>query len=455
MTVFKKMLPVVLFVFQWVVAELEYADTSNRWETVPENVTDYSPGDVMKTRIAQGETPLKAAEVYDIMYRTTDSRGNAAATYTTVYVPEEPNWDRLVLLQADYCSSDESCAESLLYQYSSLRYNLLARHWVLVAPVYFGLEARYGANVFGAHAILDSVRAVKASNLSVTDNATAVIWGSHFGSGPSAMAVELQPDYAPDVVFSGAVLINFIPNLQKTIEFVNGKHGAAFIPPLLTGLSREYPEFNETFINAVRFNEFFNETFENCIDYNVKSFANKDVLSFWNNSRQLFNENKISKIMTNLTCGHRPLNAPTRVYVETSKDWLVENASVDTAVQSYCKLNSSHIEYIKVLDVVSDEIEMFYENSFRRTLHSDPWSNDPLNWIAAQFSNRKNESNCTTRSTWYYPSNSETVGSIPSSTATSFQTSTTSQTSTSHNLAGLSHTPTILATIFASLLSLV
>lgn len=445
------MLVLLLLLLLGIVGGVEQIHYDNAWDTVPENLSEYSPGDVIKSRLGS-DTLSNADDEYELMYRTTDGRGNAAAAYTRIYIPEEPKWDQLVSLQTDIGSAasyDVCDYFNGADIYETLRYNLLSKHWLLLSPEYFGVENRYGANILGANAILDSIRAAKGYNLSISDNATTVLWGSHFGSGPSAMAVERQPEYASDVALSGVILTNFMPNLQKTIEYVNGKYGAAFIPPLLVGLSREYPEFNDTFINTMRNNSTFNMSFETCLDENIDYFANQNVLVRWNNALQLFNKTGVSKIMSNLTCGYNALSAPARLYVETTKDWLIENTSIDRALRSYCEKNSSTLEYVKVLDIVADESEIFYESSFRKALHSDSWTDDPLNWIAAQFSNTRHQSNCTIRTTWFNPPDSETPTSLPTSPSTS------SQTSTPENMAVLSYTPTVLSTVFGFIFAFV
>lgn len=80
-----------------------------------------APGTILKSRkvtigpLTGTPTPLQAA--YQLLYRTTDASANPSTAVTTILIPHNANFSRLLSYQAAYDSADNNCSPSYGLQY--------------------------------------------------------------------------------------------------------------------------------------------------------------------------------------------------------------------------------------------------------------------------------------------------------------------------------------------------
>ena len=145
----------------------------------PAGYESATPGSILKSRTIpyplafEGKDPLRIRGAYQLLYRTTDSHGNAEAAITTVLVPNNANPTKLVSYQTAEDSSFVDCGPSYTLQQNSTDSQSFEELLILAAldhgcyvsvPDYEGPQAAFVAGIQAGHAVLDSIRAAKASN---------------------------------------------------------------------------------------------------------------------------------------------------------------------------------------------------------------------------------------------------------------------------------------------------
>lgn len=162
-----------------------------------------------------------------IMYRTTDADGNAAAA-TGVYIEPTKRWwgggDRPLVSfaagtqgQGDACAPSKTLQSGLVVESDAIAigyeipniYSFLARGIAVVVTDYIGLGMTdrvhsYVVRLDSGHAVLDAARAALAlEGASVTDASPIGLYGYSQGGGAVASAAELAPVYAPELNVKG------------------------------------------------------------------------------------------------------------------------------------------------------------------------------------------------------------------------------------------------------------
>lgn len=242
----------------------------------PINLDDYRPGDIIRSRptpgpigAAQNITSVNIQGAYQLFYRTTDAIGHAAAAMTTVLVPYNAQYDKLVAYAAAYDSSDNNCSPSYTLQKESnvTSYDplfmaaLLEEGWVVTTADYEGLDAAFVAGVQSGQMNLDAIRATLASEhiTGVFANATYALWGYSGGALASEWAVELQPSYAPELTIAGAAMGGLTPNVLHVLAHVTNTTNSDIAFAGINGLGAAYPNvsaFLDTALIPSRAQEF-------------------------------------------------------------------------------------------------------------------------------------------------------------------------------------------------------
>lgn len=201
-----------------------------------------------------------------MMYKTTDSTGEPAAV-TGAYIEPAAQWRGpaprpLVAVapgtlgQGDACSASKGLehpiglnGDTVSVGYEDLSiYRLLADGVGVVVTDYVGLGTTdrlhtYVNRVDSGHAVLDAVRAARSlPGASINADSRVGLYGYSQGGGASAAAVELQPEYAPDVALAGAYVGAPPANLTEVIEGVDGSALAGALGWALNGFLQTYPD---------------------------------------------------------------------------------------------------------------------------------------------------------------------------------------------------------------------
>lgn len=227
-----------------------------------------SPGDVIRTEPLplawqMGNFPATATR---IMYRSNDAHGVPNAVTGTYFDPALP-WTGpgprpLVSMAAGTQGQGDQCAPSrtiatvleftppqgVIASYEVVFVNaLLSRGIAVVLTDYEGLGTS-GAHTYvnrasEAHAVLDAARVAKRlPDTGISPDGPVAFWGYSQGGGASAAAVELQPEYAPDLDVRGAFAGAPPADLAATLDQIDGASLSGAIGYTLNGMMQTYPE---------------------------------------------------------------------------------------------------------------------------------------------------------------------------------------------------------------------
>lgn len=382
----------------------------------PHNLSDYRAGDVIRSReIYDNSSYHEKWETLDkqfqVLYRTTDSHGDATASVTTLLIPTDARSDRLVSVQDHINSASLNCSTSFNYgtRYKStvkpLVEHMMKKGWLVALPDYFSVKAAFGANTLSGHAILDSIRALKTGNFSVARNATACLWGFDSASSATAFAAELQPSYAPEVVLEGVVLGDLVVNITNSIIGWNRNLSSPLILPIIVGLAKEFPVIEKKVIDQAKPESQYPIKGSEKLCYSTldEEFSLADVLNAWQGGEKIFSDPEVSTILNNLTCGQRRIRPPVLLYACSTCNFnFKQMGQIDQVFHSYCN-NDSSVEYIKVMDANFQVEEVF-----------PSMDDEPFNWIEERFNNTPAKKQCVSATRYLDPDNSPTSAAASS-----------------------------------------
>lgn len=200
------------------------------------------------------------AAVQRIMYRSTDTHGDATAVTGTVLTPTTP-WrgagERPLIAYApgtqglgDQCTPSKALAAGQEYEGPFIA-GLLARGYGVVVTDYEGLGTpgvhTYVNRKAEGYAVLDAIRAAQrlaAANLPA--DGPVAIAGYSQGGGASAAAAELQPDYAPELDLKGAYAGAVPADLTAVGRSLDGAYAVGFLMFAVASVNYAYPELHIT-----------------------------------------------------------------------------------------------------------------------------------------------------------------------------------------------------------------
>ncbi|WP_277681649.1 lipase family protein [Saccharomonospora azurea] len=220
-------------------------------------------GDVLKYEESEFYLdPLKLiepdADVYRLMYRSSDTHGEANAVTGTLLGPER-EWRgagaRPLVSYAsgtqgvgDDCAPSKKLALGLEYEGPFVT-GLLALGYAVVVTDYEGLGTpgmhTYVNRAAEAHAVLDAAKAAQqVPEAGLSADSPVVLAGYSQGGGASAAAAELVDEYAPELDVKGAYAGAPPANLAEVAPVLDGHYAAGFLGFSLLGLDAAYPEVN-------------------------------------------------------------------------------------------------------------------------------------------------------------------------------------------------------------------
>lgn len=216
----------------------------------PADYAQTAAGSILRLRPAPSNLTglFNASAVYQILYRTTDSRYTPTYAVTTLFVPRQANGSKLLSYQLPYDSVDVDASPSFAFAQNvdPLIIAGLEMGWYVTSPDYEGPLASFTAGVMSGHATLDGVRACLNADFGLGPNATYAMMGYSGGALASEWAAELQQQYAPELSFAGAALGGLTPNVTSVQNSVDGTFEAGLIVSGILGLSTQYPEYLDT-----------------------------------------------------------------------------------------------------------------------------------------------------------------------------------------------------------------
>ncbi|PHH83419.1 hypothetical protein CDD82_1353 [Ophiocordyceps australis] len=365
-----------------VVALAAIPPSQDDFYVVPANVDSYKPGTILRHRnpptplLALNDTLVSLKAAHQILYRTTDSFGNATATVTTILVPQNADMSKVLSYQIPEDSSSTSCAPSYALQLkdgakSKLDIVLtnsqllfieaaLQQGWVVLVPDHEGPQAAFLANIQAGQAVLDGIRAaIKSSCFTgISRCPKLTMWGYSGGSLATNWAAELQPSYAPELHISGAAVGGTVPNISAVIVAVNEQLAAGLLPAGILGLANEYPDLKLLVDQQLKpeLKEKFYKPLSQCIVANGLEFAFQDILEYFENPMFILNNPIPTRVIDENNLGKSTPRVPFYWY-QGIKDEISPIQFTDELVSKYCSEGVS-IEYLRQIGATHGENEL-------------------------------------------------------------------------------------------------
>ncbi|TVY84835.1 Trichothecene C-3 esterase [Lachnellula suecica] len=347
----------------------------------PANWKTYKPGVALKSRGSAypSITIGNCMDTFQVMYRSTDSMGNATWGTTTVFIPaSNKNCDKthqskcahaIVSYELPYDSCDPDTGPSYELQFGEPygdMYDMLTAGYFVSVPDFEGPLASYGAGVQAGHSVLDSLQAVLsvASTYGFrTTDAKSALWGYSGGALATGFAAELAEVYAPNLALSAVVHGGLVPNVIDSGAQISNTTGfAGLVIAGILGITSQHTEarayINSRLKSAPPNNaaSFYTATTMSGSQL-ISAFPNTDVVDFFIGgatdlgSPILLNMYEIDALLGY----HGTPNMPVFIY-EAVNDELSAIKNLDSLVAGYCKQGANILYHRNSVGGHNDEL---------------------------------------------------------------------------------------------------
>lgn len=218
------------------------------------------PGTVLRSRDVElaflGLVPQQFTAT-QLLYRTTDFRGDPQATVTTVVAPTERDPKKPCPIVSYQCAIDAIAgrcfpsyalrrgakALGALAQFEFLLIAAaLAEGWAVSVPDHEGPRGIWGVPHEPGYHVLDGIRAAQNfDRLGLSAEAPVGLWGYSGGGLASAWAAETCGGYAPELNIVGAVLGSPVADLGNAFRRLNGSIFSGLPAMVVAALTQSYP----------------------------------------------------------------------------------------------------------------------------------------------------------------------------------------------------------------------
>lgn len=221
------------------------------------------PGTVLRSRDVElafmGLVPQKFTAT-QLLYRTTDFRGDPQATVTTVVAPTQRDPKKpcpIVSYQCAIDAIDGRCFPSYALRRGAKAVGALAQAeflliaatlaegWAVSVPDHEGRHGVWGTPHEPGYHVLDGVRAALTSDrLGLSTEAPVGLWGYSGGGLATAWAAENCGTYAPELNIVGAVLGSPVADLGNAFRRLNGSLYSGLPAMVVAALTQSYSELD-------------------------------------------------------------------------------------------------------------------------------------------------------------------------------------------------------------------
>ncbi|QNJ90097.1 lipase [Mycolicibacterium fluoranthenivorans] len=228
--------------------------------TSPSGLDALKPGTVLRSRPAQvsffGRIRHRATSV-QLMYRSTDSHGQAEAAVTTVVIPrgKDPATCPVLSYQCAIDAVAPRCFPSYALRHgaelvgASVQAELLfitaalKQGWAVSIPDHEGLNGLWGAPYEAGFRALDGLRAaVGHPELGLAADSPMALWGYSGGGLASGWAAEAAAAHAPELDIVGAVLGSPVVDPESVARRLNASPWAGLAALMIASLVHVFPE---------------------------------------------------------------------------------------------------------------------------------------------------------------------------------------------------------------------
>lgn len=236
--------------------ELPESPEKDPFYQAPAGFESKAPGTVLKSRcVVVPELPGEQAgedKSYQLLFRSTNSRGEPIAAVTTIIVPGTP-WAGLgerpfVAYTPAIDGLGSDCNPSYELREGSegelaVAGPMLERGWEVDIPDFEGEDMEYGAGPTAAHVTLDSIRAAYNFKPAGVGPANPLGTGGYSGGGQaSAWTLEENRSYAPELHFTAGAPGGIPVDLNELAKSDNGTVGFSIVLAAAIGVDRGFPE---------------------------------------------------------------------------------------------------------------------------------------------------------------------------------------------------------------------
>jgi triacylglycerol lipase len=227
----------------------------------PTGYQDASPGELLRSRdveLAFLSVIPQRFKATQLLYRSTNLRGEPEAAVTTVVVPRQRDPELPCPVVSYQCAIDavaQRCFPSYALRRGAkavgalaqlellLIAALLAEGWAVSVPDHEGCQGMWGAPHEPGYRILDGLRAaLNCERLRLSPSAPVGLWGYSGGGFASAWAAELSAGYAPELNVVGAVLGSPVADPGRVGQRLNNTFWAGLPGLVIAAMTQIYPE---------------------------------------------------------------------------------------------------------------------------------------------------------------------------------------------------------------------
>ncbi|CAN6674025.1 hypothetical protein TRVA0_050S00342 [Trichomonascus vanleenenianus] len=295
---------------------------------------------------------VSVQEAYQLLYRTSDTFGKPEATVTTVLVPNNADFNKLLSYQIPVDAAYVNCAASYSLQMGSninaftsqaelaLIEYCLDLGWIVNAPDFDGPKAALTAATQSGQATLDSIRAVLNYSKNITGvekNAKVALWGYSDGALATGWATQLAPSYYPELEIIGSALGGTVADLIATGLALNDGPYSGMVFSGIAGISQEYPEYQDL-INMYGIPELmakFNTVREMCQIQAVYNFEYNNLFDYVTIGKEILLDPNMTEILSQQNLGNHTPTAPLYMY-HGVKDEMAPFSAAEALYDKWC-----------------------------------------------------------------------------------------------------------------------
>ena len=339
--------------------------TSDPFYTPPANLASYPPGTVLRSRLVTlvGAMDAASSTAYQLLYRTTDSTGQAVATVATVIIPSSPaaGLRKLVAYQTAYDSLTLNCAPSYTMQggnngggtqhaESGLIEQELQQGWDVVVPDYEGPQSEWAVGPMTGYATLDAVRAAESYAPAGLEGTRTEVGMNGYSGGAiaSTWAESLAPNYAPELNIVAVAAGGIFPDLDYTISTLDGSPWYGVEIGVLVAINRAYPQLNlDQILNAAgqTLAQQDGEDASGCAGAATNEpGGNASQFTVYPSSPELAQAPQVKSVLENLYLDNAPVPTAPSFFYNAINDELAHIQPVDQLVARDC-LAGAKIDY--------------------------------------------------------------------------------------------------------------
>jgi pimeloyl-ACP methyl ester carboxylesterase len=261
--------------------------------TPPSPLPAGNPGDVVRWRPSVALLNLANANAWQVMYLSTNGRGQRNTVTGTVLVPKnvDPATAPVVGFAvgtqgpAFKCTASKAIERGTFYDQLAVDRLITAGYAVAITDYEGYSPTTTPTYIIGQSegpAVIDSVRAAQrlpAAGLS--GSAKVAFQGYSQGGGAALWAAEKQPSYAPELNLVGVAAGGVPGDLNAVAAGLDGQIGFGFLAFAAVGLDAAYPELNlDSYLNDTGRAELNKAKQEACVVELLANYAFKKTSDF-------------------------------------------------------------------------------------------------------------------------------------------------------------------------------